>query len=738
MRDEHSGRQGDGPDDGDGEDRADERDGEQDGGDTSGNGHRHGRDGVRWGTPGFTGPGPRPGRRRRDMHDKYDRYEHDNGDPARGNGHHDKPGGLTRRDPGSSARRRQRGTGRRPHRTHNDPPTPRPNRYDPTDDDTNPDLRPLPSHDTPEPTNEDHAGHAPSNGEHGPRDTDSSLGEPPGVDHPPARTQPEQGHASGEQPDRRWWGPGAGRQGQESERGRRVGAEPHGQSDGQHGGGGYQRDWRRVGAPSGIEGGPRPRRGRHARGRGVVTRRGSRSRGRDVRGREFGLRKGLALTAGSAVLWGLAHLVAWRGRAGLGLLALQLAVVIAAVVLVTGHRARLLTLAVQPGWLTGLAAALIAVALVWVAVIVGSWRLVRPADGGGPLVTGLVVLLCVIVVTPTLLLARLAYLSSDLVTSVFAPGAAQTPDPWKGRTRLNVLLLGADAAPNRYGVRTDSITLATISTETGRTVLFGLPRNLQHVPMPPGPARARFPWGFSGEPPHSPGLLNEVYQYAEEHPEIVPGVQNGSRGPTLLKETVSGVLGLDVDYYAMVDMRGFAQLIDAMGGVTVTIRDPIVYGRRNEGHIPAGTRRLSGEAALWFGRSRTDSSDYVRMSRQRCLLNAVAKQADPVTLLRGFDALAHAAKRAVSTDIPQYLLPELVNLSERVKEAPITSVQFVPPMIDTAAPDYRLIRNKVTQSIAASDRHRARPRATSAAGSDTVGESATSPGDPDSLDTVCR
>ena len=45
--------------------------------------------------------------------------------------------------------------------------------------------------------------------------------------------------------------------------------------------------------------------------------------------------------------------------------------------------------------------------------------------------------------------------------------------------------------------------------------------------------------------------------------------------------------------------------------------------------LPAGTRRLSGKEALWYGRSRSDGDDYVRMSRQKCLLYAVAQQADP-------------------------------------------------------------------------------------------------------------
>ncbi|MEV7908347.1 LCP family protein, partial [Streptomyces anulatus] len=267
--------------------------------------------------------------------------------------------------------------------------------------------------------------------------------------------------------------------------------------------------------------------------------------------------------------------------------------------------------------------------------------------------------------------------------------------PWTGRDRLNILLIGADAAANRIGVRTDSMTVASVDTRTGATMLFGLPRNLENVPMPAGPPRARFPYGFGGEPPYTPGMLNEVFQYAEEHPDMVPGVPDGRRGPALLKKTISDFTGLDVTNYVMVDMFGFAEIIDAMGGVKVTIKAPIVYGRQNEGLIPPGTRRLSGEEALWFGRARTYSDDYVRMGRQKCLMNAVTKQADPVTVLKSFEKLADATAHAVSTDIPRELLPNLIELSEKVKDSKIKSFQFVPPLIDTGNPDYNLIKHKV-------------------------------------------
>ncbi|GGL46137.1 LCP family protein [Planomonospora parontospora] len=419
--------------------------------------------------------------------------------------------------------------------------------------------------------------------------------------------------------------------------------------------------------------------------------------------RRPGIGSSLAFTLGSAVLWGLAHLRAGRRRTGALLMLSSLTLITAAAAALLTAESFLLTLAVRPGWLQAFGAVALLLGTVTVAVVIRSYRLLRPqglSRAGRRLSAFAVGLLCVLVMLPSVYAARLAHVSQHVMTTLFAAGTTPVPaDPWQGRERLNVLLVGADAATGRYGVRTDSVTVASVDTRTGDTVLLGLPRNLEHVPMPAGPARDRFPHGFAGEPPHTPGILNEIWQYAEDHPETVPGTPDGERGPTLLKRTVGGVLGLDLPYYAMVDMRGFAKMIDAMGGVRLTVPEPIVYGRRNEGVVQPGTRVLSGEEALWYGRSRTHTSDYVRMSRQKCLLNAVAKQADPVTVIGGFEEIADAALDTVSTDIPRALLPHLVDLAEKVKGTRIRSLQFVPPVIDPVAPDYALIRRKATAAL---------------------------------------
>ncbi|MEO3787800.1 LCP family protein [Actinocorallia sp. B10E7] len=409
------------------------------------------------------------------------------------------------------------------------------------------------------------------------------------------------------------------------------------------------------------------------------------------------MKRTLLITLAAAAVWGTAHFRTGRRVTGALLLALEAVVLLGAVLLVWPLRDELAAWLVQPVWLDALTAALVFLGVVWCAVIIRSYQLV--AEGGRPAVAGVIVL-CALVVAPLAYGVELVRVSKNLVTEVFAESDGNDA-PFGGRDRVNVLLIGADAGPNRFGVRTDSMTVASIDVQRGETTLFSLPRNLEHVPMPTAVSRAAFPDGFAGAgDATTPGLLNEVFQWAEDHPEIVPGVPKGERGPTLLKQTVGGVLGLTVDYYVMVDMKGFAELVDAVGGIRINVPEELIYGRRSEGRIPAGVRTLTGEQALWFGRTRTNSDDYHRMSRQKCLLYALSQQADPATLLTRFHGIATATKRAVSTDLPQDVLPEVIELSRRLKGSDIKSIQFVPPLISTANPDWELIRSKVVAALA--------------------------------------
>jgi LCP family protein required for cell wall assembly len=249
-------------------------------------------------------------------------------------------------------------------------------------------------------------------------------------------------------------------------------------------------------------------------------------------------------------------------------------------------------------------------------------------------------------------------------------------------------------------VRPDSISVVSIDVRTGAPLLVSVPRNLEKARFTEGsPAAALFPDGFSGAGDRGEWLINATWTYGEDNPKLFPG--DGEPGVTAVKQAVEGTLGLPVHYFVVIDLDGFSDLVDALGGVTIRITEPIPIGSGGEVLEP-GLRRLDGYEALWYARSRTGSSDYARMSRQRCVLGAILHEADPSTVLRNFTALAQASTSVITTDIPQAELPELVDLAWRAKDLPVTSLQLVPPLIEPADPDLGVIAEQLDLAMAVS------------------------------------
>jgi LCP family protein required for cell wall assembly len=232
--------------------------------------------------------------------------------------------------------------------------------------------------------------------------------------------------------------------------------------------------------------------------------------------------------------------------------------------------------------------------------------------------------------------------------------------PW-----VTLLLLGSDAGPGNWGERTDTMIVVALQRGTGRAVAFGVPRNLVDVPLGgvAGKALKRF-----REP------LNGLYTFGRTRPELFPGGRDA--GATAVKQTISRLLGMRLDYYALVDLAGFADMVDALGGVDIHVKERLVdeVTRPAWGEpkptidvLPGRTYHFFGREALAYVRSRKASNDYTRMARQRCFLSAMARQLDVVQVLRNFGALAETIERSVRTDIPLDRLPDLIGLAGALK-----------------------------------------------------------------------
>lgn len=409
-------------------------------------------------------------------------------------------------------------------------------------------------------------------------------------------------------------------------------------------------------------------------------------------------RRAVTLSAMTLVMPGSAQLVMGNKRVGRICVRIWLGLIALAVVLLfisMTSRTGLFSLMTNPTLLKLGRWLLIAGAVAWVALLVDAWRLGRPRELPRKhrfWMTGLNAAMCFVTAGAMFFAAHMVSTSQSFIGTVFA--SSTTTPPSEGR--YNVLLLGGDSGPDRSGVRPDSLTVASIDAETGRTVLVGLPRNLEDVPFKAGTVMDKeFPDGFDCEGCY----LNSVNTWANDH-----AAEYGTKSPGIkaTMDAVEQITGLKLNYYAMVNMKGFAKLIDAVGGVKVNVRERTAIGGIGSpirGYIEPGNKKLTGDQALWYSRSRVLNNDFSRMGRQKCVMNAMLQQMSPQKVLLNVGKIASSGKELLSTNIPQQDLDVFMDLALKAKSQKISTVSLVPPVIFTGNPDYAKVRRLITSAV---------------------------------------
>lgn len=360
-------------------------------------------------------------------------------------------------------------------------------------------------------------------------------------------------------------------------------------------------------------------------------------------------------------------------------------------------------------WVAALA--LVFYAIVWVILTLDTLRLVRLGESAPiarPLIAGFATVLMVVVSGTAAYGAYVATTASGLLSSIFVAGPSEPPVDG----RYNILLLGGDAGADRDGLRPDSISVVSIDAATGEATTIGLPRNFEDVPFPAdSPLAAVYPEGYGAINgcEVSACMLNSLYTEVElKSPEMYPdAVAQGSEpGIEGMRDAAQGITGLTIQYYVLIDMQGFADLVDALGGVDINVTERIPVHTDETFTTVAfwfepGAQHMDGFDALWYARSRHETSDYDRMARQRQLQEAILAQANPANVLSKFQGVAQAGSQVVKTDIPQGMLGYFVNLASKTKALPINSVELVPENgVDPEDPDFAYIRQLIDTALA--------------------------------------
>lgn len=255
-----------------------------------------------------------------------------------------------------------------------------------------------------------------------------------------------------------------------------------------------------------------------------------------------------------------------------------------------------------------------------------------------------------------------------------APGATSNPftgqlhPPADPSSRVNILLLGADSGLGYDHALTDTQILVSIDPVGKKVLMASLPRDIAQLPMYNGGTY--------------PGKINSLMTAAAADPARYP---DGGVG-TLAKE-VGYLLGVNVNYYAFVNLAGFAKLIDVVGGVDVVNPTDIVdpgYGfpdGKTGFFLKAGPQHLNSRIGLAYVRTRqgVGDNDYTRARRQQLVLQALRQKLISPSVLPKVPELLNALAQTIRTDFPVSRVADMVTLAQEIPDASVDKYVLGPP-----------------------------------------------------------
>lgn len=256
--------------------------------------------------------------------------------------------------------------------------------------------------------------------------------------------------------------------------------------------------------------------------------------------------------------------------------------------------------------------------------------------------------------------------------------ASATPLPSEA---LNILVLGSDSRSGKRnqalgggsseGARSDTAMVVHLDAGRTKATIVSIPRDTlvtrPSCPLSDGDSTAEA-YGV---------MFNTAYSVG---------------GPVCAVKTVESMTNVRMDHYLEIDFAGFADLVDALGGVTVTT-DEDIHDDDSHLDLTAGEHHLDGTQALALARTRHgigDGSDLGRIGLQQKLVRALLQQISSTNLLTSPAKLykvADVATSSLTTDTGLDSLSELMSLGQSLKGLSADELKTVTMPVVTAASD---------------------------------------------------
>jgi LCP family protein required for cell wall assembly len=258
-------------------------------------------------------------------------------------------------------------------------------------------------------------------------------------------------------------------------------------------------------------------------------------------------------------------------------------------------------------------------------------------------------------------------------------GGLNLPDyAWDGTQRINFLLLGIDAGGERTTELTDTILVVSIDPVSETAIMISVPRDTGFMPLPD---RSVYPDGLY------PQKINALSTEARENSELwcpdLPVERATACGLRTLERSVGLYLGIPIQYYATLDLEGFTQMIDAVGGLDLCLPGKLVeplyngpgdlWGPKRGIELPAGCTHYDGIHALAFARARQgwmempdgtreQLDDFKRSGRQQEMLLELRREFAELDIFFELPEMLAAIGSTVVTDFPRSKVGDLASL----------------------------------------------------------------------------